>query len=129
MAMWQYWQYWQSMARPDQVMRSSPGSGTSTGHGQPRPLSSEWPRPQHQPRVTRARPGQPQVCGQGCGGWCHSRHYELMSPCHNVTLHSLDNEAPRPLTSIMVVSSLITLKLVSVVSIGLSVEPLTGWFP
>ena len=81
------------------------------------------------PRVTRARPGQPQVCGQGCGGWCHSRHYELMSPCHNVTLHSLDNEAPRPLTSIMVVSSLITLKLVSVVSIGLSVEPLTGWFP
>ena len=28
-AMWQYWQYWQSMARPDQVMRGSPGSGTS----------------------------------------------------------------------------------------------------
>ena len=27
--MWQYWQYWQSMARPDQVMRGSPGSGTS----------------------------------------------------------------------------------------------------
>ena len=39
-AMWQYWQYWQSMARPDQVMRGSPGAGTSTGHGQPRPLAS-----------------------------------------------------------------------------------------
>ena len=34
-----------------------------------------------QPRLTQSRPGQPQVCDQGRGGWCDSRHCPAQSSC------------------------------------------------
>ena len=88
-AMWQYWQYWQSMARPDQVMRGSPGSGTSTGHGQPRPLASvlstQWPGPGLNTSLSPG-PGSLKYVTRGAG-CCHSRHYPApVSRSPHVTL-------------------------------------------
>ena len=110
-AMWQYWQYWQSMARPDQVMRSSPGPGTSTGHGQPPPLLSSqstlrgrapaslslgWlsPGPGSLKYVTR---------GAGAGVTVGTVLLRAHVPCHDAWTWQWGSW---PLASIMMVSSL-----------------------